>query len=91
MARWLISHVAMAKARKRTETASPRQSTATPEGGANGRRAPGADVERDRIALRAYELYLARGGADGADFDDWIAAERELIGSIAPTGSDRQE
>jgi len=81
----------MAKAKKRTETASPGQSTATPEGGTNGRRQAGADVERDRIAIRAYELYLARGGADGGDFDDWIAAERELIGSIAPAGSDRHE
>jgi hypothetical protein len=34
--------------------------------------------DRDRIAMRAYELYLARGCADGGDFDDWLAAEREL-------------
>ena len=40
---------------------------------------------RDRIAQRAYELYLQRGGADGGDFDDWLAAERE----IAPDRSDR--
>jgi len=46
---------------------------------------------RDRIAIRAYELYLARGAADGGDFDDWIAAERELTGTNAPTGSDRDE
>jgi Protein of unknown function (DUF2934) len=32
----------------------------------------------DRVAQRAYELYLARGGADGRDFDDWLIAEREL-------------
>ena len=43
---------------------------------------PGRDVEsRDRIAQRAYELYLARGRADGRDFDDWLAAERELAAS----------
>ena len=34
--------------------------------------------DRDRVALRAYELYLARGGADGAALDDWLSAEREL-------------
>jgi hypothetical protein len=33
---------------------------------------------RDRVARRAYELYLARGGGHGQDFDDWLAAEREL-------------
>ena len=31
------------------------------------------DVER-----RAYELYEARGRADGRDWDDWLEAEREL-------------
>jgi hypothetical protein len=72
----------MAKARKRTESVSvletPDQtpdmtSAAPPEDGAGAY----AD-DRDRIAMRAYELYLARGGADGGDFDDWLAAEREV-------------
>jgi hypothetical protein len=40
---------------------------------------------RDRVAMRAYELYLARGGADGRDFDDWLAAERELSASNGDT------
>lgn len=34
--------------------------------------------DRDRIALRAYEIYLSRGAADGAAMDDWLTAEREL-------------
>lgn len=33
---------------------------------------------QQRIAQRAYELYLARGGRDGRDLDDWLEAEREL-------------
>lgn len=37
-----------------------------------------ADLDRERVALRAYELYLARGGADGMAMEDWLAAEREL-------------
>jgi hypothetical protein len=37
-----------------------------------------ANEDRDRIALRAYELYLARGAGDGAAMDDWLSAEREL-------------
>jgi hypothetical protein len=44
--------------------------------------------DRDRIALRAYELYLARGGTDGADFDDWLAAERELATSEGEAARD---
>jgi hypothetical protein len=30
------------------------------------------------IAKRAYEIYLQRGRADGADREDWQRAEREL-------------
>jgi len=34
------------------------------------------DIER-----RAYEIYLLRGGADGHAIDDWLQAEKELIGT----------
>jgi hypothetical protein len=34
---------------------------------------------RERVAQRAYELYQSRGGAHGSDWEDWLAAERELI------------
>ena len=37
-----------------------------------------ADIDRERVAQRAYELYLARGGGDGMAMEDWLAAEREL-------------
>ena len=43
-----------------------------------------AEASRDRIAERAYELYLARGGSDGQDWDDWLAAERELTTGRPP-------
>jgi hypothetical protein len=36
------------------------------------------DSERERIAARAYELYLARGGGDGQAEEDWFTAVREL-------------
>ena len=32
----------------------------------------------DEIAQAAYQRYLDRGASDGADLDDWIAAERAL-------------
>ncbi len=34
---------------------------------------------RDEIALRAYQIYLDRGGAPGNAFEDWTRAERELL------------
>lgn len=64
----------MAKTRKRSE-GDPSSDSAR-----NADLDPGAAPEHraDRVAMRAYELYLARGGSDGQDFDDWLAAEREL-------------
>jgi len=38
-----------------------------------------ADDRRQRVEQRAYELYLSRGGAHGSDWEDWLAAERELV------------
>jgi len=35
-------------------------------------------VPHDHIAVRAYHLYLERGGRGGDEFLDWITAEREL-------------
>ena len=32
----------------------------------------------DEVAVRAYELFLERGGRDGSDLEDWLQAEREL-------------
>jgi hypothetical protein len=32
----------------------------------------------EEIAEAAYHRYLSRGGQHGADFDDWVEAEREL-------------
>ena len=60
----------MAKTRRRQEAddAGPQFSSDT----------TAATMDRERVAQRAYELYLARGGADGQDIDDWLCAEREL-------------
>ena len=33
----------------------------------------------EQIQLRAYEIFLERGGAAGREIEDWLAAERELM------------
>jgi hypothetical protein len=43
-----------------------------------GRKDTGHAVADADVAQRAYDLYLARGRADGHDVDDWLQAEREL-------------
>ncbi len=35
---------------------------------------------QEQIAVRAYQLYLERGGTPGNELEDWIQAERQLIG-----------
>jgi hypothetical protein len=43
----------------------------------------GNSPDRAEIALRAYHIYLERGGTPGNELDDWTRAERELF---APNG-----
>jgi hypothetical protein len=42
------------------------------------RPSPGPTPNHSDIARRAYDLYLARGGAHGNDVTDWLQAEGEL-------------
>ena len=61
--------------------------------------APGAmadaDAVRREIELRAYRLYCERGCAAGADVDDWVAAEREVLAAhgqhVPSNGKERTE
>jgi hypothetical protein len=39
---------------------------------------------REEIRLRAYEIYLERGGVPGNELDDWLQAERELERAAPP-------
>jgi len=47
----------------------------------SGRKTNSAEAQLDiveQIRQRAYELYQQRGGTDGNDVEDWLAAEREF-------------
>ena len=37
------------------------------------------DKLRDRIAERAYEIYLLRGEEQGREIEHWLEAEREVL------------
>jgi hypothetical protein len=41
---------------------------------------------REEIELRAYQIYLDRGGAPGQDVEDWLQAEHELLEKHGKTG-----
>ncbi len=70
----------MAKTKKRTGDPGPITPTETETLPQSVGDTTAADADRDRIATRAYERYLARGGSDGNDMEDWLEAERELRG-----------
>lgn len=40
-----------------------------------------ADWTHERIARRAYELYEQRGRQEGRALEDWVSAERQLVGA----------
>jgi hypothetical protein len=74
----------MAKSRKQLEPDLPAHPSAdSPDRPGSYENASESDAPRDRIAVRAYELYLARGASDGQDWDDWLTAEQELTNGRA--------
>jgi hypothetical protein len=58
-------------------TARPKKETVKAQA-ADTWRADAATPTDDDVRARAYQRYLERGGEHGADFDDWLAAERDL-------------
>jgi hypothetical protein len=73
---------------KRTGTSKAEIGNAAPIAGAAGFRSNGHPAEAPtseaathaQIEFRAYEIFLARGGAHRHDLADWFKAERELNG-----------
>src|SRR5215203_2636672 len=82
--------LSMAKSSKKAGTpqsdqesrSDPNSSATAPQWESDTTAAP---RERDRIAMRAYELYLARGRGEGAAMDDWLRAEQEMTDSRPPS------
>jgi hypothetical protein len=61
----------------KTTASAPKTARARTAAPAGARRAP----TQAEIAVRSYEIYLARGGADGHHVEDWLQAEAELLSS----------
>jgi hypothetical protein len=57
-----------------TGPAKPKR-VSTENTGSNG---TNDDISPAEVERRAYELYQARGGQHGADFDDWLEAEKQI-------------
>jgi hypothetical protein len=62
-----------------TSHADPgREQTGSAEQGARH-----AEAQQDRIAQRAYTLYEQRGRQEGGALEDWLQAERQLVGAAS--------
>ena len=59
-----------------TTSAPMVKASKTSNGGGKARPSP----SHEEIAVRSYELYLARGGEPGHAEEDWLRAEAELVG-----------
>ena len=68
---------AMARKSKRPQAAVP-ESAGSSDAQAASSSEHISHYDRDRVAARAYEIYMQRGGAGGSEMDDWLAAEREF-------------
>jgi len=62
----------------KTKAGGRNSATALPKRKSNSSRIP--NPSREEIARRAYEIYLARGQTGGREVEDWVQAERELLG-----------
>ena len=40
---------------------------------------------RERVELRAYELFELRERGEGLDLQDWLQAEQEVLGQLEPS------
>jgi hypothetical protein len=67
--------------RPRAAAGSGSAAAPVPEGPASpGGPGHGAGLTREQIAVRAYQLWEARGRPAGTDQEDWFEAERQLQG-----------
>jgi hypothetical protein len=72
-----VQHMAKSSKRSQPEIDNPLQQSASSGSEAYSSSSTGG-YDHDRVASRAYELYMARGGSDGNDMEDWFTAEREV-------------
>ena len=61
------------------DTAGDGQKRTAKEAATVGAGAPDPEAIRAEIELRAYYRYCERGCAPGADVNDWLAAEQEVV------------
>ena len=67
----------MTPAAKGNRNASPRKRVARTKS-QSARQSLSSRAMEERIAKRAYELYLERGGHPGRELDDWLQAEHDV-------------
>jgi hypothetical protein len=65
----------------KTNGAAPKK--AAPKKKSTTAKATPISVSREEIAMLAHRFWIERGGQHGSHVDDWIRAERELLGKAS--------
>lgn len=68
----------MAKTARSRSNSNTANENATISGDAVTMNSPRRPPTEEEIAMRAYHIYMERGGTEGNPTDDWLRAEREL-------------
>jgi hypothetical protein len=76
--------VRTAKSNAAASSGAPKTPVVVPGPASNG--TGSATPSTEMIRLRAYEVFMARGGNPGDELSDWLTAEREIIKKFASHG-----
>lgn len=71
-------------------TPTAKAMTKEPRASTRAKAKPGSFTIEDIIRLRAYEIYLQRGGTPGNQHEDWQVAEREVRQHFEQTASGQE-
>ena len=71
-------------------TPTAKAMTKEPKASPRARAKPESFTIEDIIRLRAYEIYLQRGGTPGNQHEDWQVAEREVRQHFEQTASGQE-
>jgi hypothetical protein len=74
------SPAAAAPAKPRASAKAPKPETSKVVASKGRKATPVNEPTDEEIRVRAFEIYIERGGGHGSDLDDWLAARQDLLG-----------
>jgi hypothetical protein len=72
-----------ATTRKKTSASASAPKTIASKTKTASAKVTGMQISHDEIARLAHKFWTERGGRHGSDAEDWLRAERELLGKAS--------